>query len=717
MNPDDAPPVSTCGVVKRALVLLALVLTSQLLTAPPVTAATVSATGTETDLGVQIPGKVGSVRSEQSAQGTLADGRYLAFFANNGTSGVPARFLAMDLTGRTVAQLNIPLGTSVQTLVYSPKSRTVFVASNAASTTYLYEWDGRTLTRRATLSGHLAMRMVAASDGSVFIGTFAPSNGRLYRWSGGVLKDLGQPMAGESYVRSLAVDSTSVWVSNYRQGAARLVRVNRSTNARTAVAVPSAFKAQWSAMHMTRAGDFLFLRTVDKPFLFAYDVRNARFATFDDQVARVHTAPEVTNRVAYINGISPYAISPAFEGRYVYFQRSGAGIMRIDLLGGLKTVRVDRYNAKDNTVSWPGASVAGPMSYAWKSGVAGRSGYSLVTTTIDGKVVVNTRGQSAPHTLTLQTQAAPSTIIRLGTDEAGNVYSGGFDLPAGVGQRRPDGTRALLPGPQVEGFGRYGSQVVMGGYTGSATASAPLYLYDGTGSPVLKTHLGNSQERPVAIQQVGSKVAVGSVPIKNTLGGALSIWDPATGALEVRRDIIAKHSVVSLSVHRKWVVAGSSNVGGTGTTPTATSGRIFTYDPSTKVMRTFVPPRASTATYSWVAAITPDPSTPGRFWAISTGYLIQFRVADDGTITLTRNLGAFPGTSSPTGKELGIAFVDGTMYATLGGALVAVDPSTGTHRQVAAKTAAGAVVGLVESGGDLYFARGPRLYRYTPTPS
>jgi hypothetical protein len=42
---------------------------------------------------------------------------------------------------------------------------------------------------------------------------------------------------------------------------------------------------------------------------------------------------------------------------------------------------------------------------------------------------------------------------------------------------------------------------------------------------------------------------------------------------------------------------------------------------------------------------------------ISTGYLIQFRVADDGSITLTKNLGAIPNTTSPTGKGLGIVFV------------------------------------------------------------
>lgn len=670
--------------------------------------------GTETDLGVQIPGAVGAVRSEQSAQGALPDGRYLTYFTNSGGPGTAARFFAMDLAGAMVAEVPIPSGTDVLSIVYSPATRSVFFAANSPSASYLYEWDGGRLELVGTIPDQQVMRLAPSPEGPLYIGTFAPSNGRLHVYSGGTIVDLGQPVAGESYVRSLVVDSADVWVSNYRGTAARLVRVDRVTNARTAITTPAAFSGEWSAMDMSRAGSYLFLRTVNSSYLFAYNTATGTFDTFDDQVGRVTGGTESPNTVPHITGISPYGISPLLEDRYVYFQRSGAGIMRIDVANGLKTVRVDKYNKTDNPVSWPSASVPGPVSYAWLADVGGRSGYSLVTTTIDGKVLVNTPGQTGPLTFTLLAEDAPSTIIRLGTDSAGAVYTGGFDLPAGIGRHTPiQGSTALLPGPQIEGFGRYDSSVVMGGYTGNASSSAPIYQYSGTGGPVLRTHLNNSQERPVAIQQVSTKVAIGSVPIKNTLGGALSIWDPASNALTVERNIIPDHSVISLATHNGLVIGGSSNAGGTGSTPTVSDGQLFTYNPATEALKTFTPPRAASATYSWVAAITPDPVQPGRFWAISTGYVIQFQVAADGSITLTKNLGAFPNTSSPTGKELGIEFVGGTMFATVDQGVSAINTTTGERTVVAAKTDTGPVVGLVRLGStNLYYARGARLYRY-----
>ena len=681
----------------------------------PARAATPTVAGSETDLGVQLPGQPTGLRSEGSAQGVAPDGRYLTYFVNSGTGGQPARFFAMDLAGRMVAEVNVSQGTSIASVAYSASSKSVFFAANTNTYSYLYEWTGTQLVKRASISGQTVLRVAAAPDGGAYLGTFAPSNGRLYRYAGGVLTDLGQPAAGESYVRSLAVDSSAVWISNYRESAAKLIRFDRSTKAKTVVTTPSTFSSQWSGFDMVRAGNFLFLRTVNDPRLFAYDTVGKRFASFNDQVARVRTSPEVANPQPYISGISPYGISPLFGGKYVYFQRSGAGVMRVDVTNGLKAIRVDKWNGTDNTTPWPAASVAGPVSYAWLSSVAGRSGYSLVATTIDAKVYVNGPGQTAPTIFTLPARGAPSTINRLGLSPDGKVLAGGFDLPVGIGVHDPvSHAESLLTGPQIEGFGRFDSSTVLGGYTGNSSASAPIYLYPGTGQPQLKVYLNNSQERPVALAQVGRRMAIGSVPIKNTLGGALSLWDPATNALTVKRNLIPNHSIISLAAQDNLVVGGSSNVGGTGSTPTVSDGKVFTYNTTTGVLKTFTPPRAASATYSWVGAITPDPVQADHYWAISTGYLIQFKVASDGTITLTRNLGAFPNTSSPTGKELGIAFVGDALFATVGGGLSAINRVTGEQKVIAAKTTVGAVSGLVEAAGSaLYYARGSRLYAYT----
>lgn len=696
------------------------------MSAPAALAAPPVVRGTERSHGNPVPGVPGEIPSEESDQGVIrSSGAYLTYFATAGTLSTAPRFFAMDLEGRTVATVLIPKGQAAWALAHNPVTRTVFIGTSANRTGYLYEWDGTTLSLRATIEGQEIMDIAVAPDnGAVYFGTYmSGGTGRLWAYIDGRAQDLGGPMKGEAYVRAVAVDESFVYVANQRVGGAKIVQITRSSNKHTQLSLPAKFASATVAKDIRIAGEFVFFRVEDGNFLFAFNQATGKFVSLDDQVNRDRNKPDPRNLVGYITGISQRQLSPLLEGRYVYFQRANAGIMRIDIKDGLKTIQVDKFYPETFTTTMVDATIAGPSSYAWRP-MPGRSGNSLVVTTNHGTVEAISYGTQAKTIRTVKGSTAASVIWSLGVDTAKNVYAGGYDRPAGAGKFDTEtGETTILDVMQIEGGGVYNSRVVAGGYNGRSDAkSAPLYVYNGKEQPRLTRHLGHRQERPVAFHQVDSQVAIGSIGIKGNksdgLGyeGALSFWNPDTGDLTAYEGVIPHQSVISLGLHNGLVVGGSSNGLGTGgTIDKGARGTIFTFNRATgKVVHSVEPEGFASSTYSYVAAITPKPGTPGTFYAISTGNLIEFIVADNGTIGSVRVLAPI-GSNDASGRTLGIEVIDGIIFVANGSLIDAVNPTTGERTAVARPVGGAAPRCLSRIGNTLYYARDTTLYSYEVT--
>lgn len=694
--------------------------------APAAVAAPPVVRGKERNHGNPVPGVPGDIPSEESDQGVIrSSGAYLTYFATAGTLSTAPRFFAMDLSGNMVATVQIPKGQAAWALAHNPVTRTVFLGTSANRTGYLYEWDGATLSLRATVEGQEIMDIAVAPDnGAVYFGTYVSGGtGRLWTYVDGRAQDLGGPMKGEAYVRAVAVDGSFVYVANQRSGGAKVVQINRGSNKHTQLSLPAKFAGATVAKDIRIAGDFVFFRVEDGNFLFAFNQATGKFVNLDDQVNRDRSKPDPRNMVPYITGISQRQLSPLLEGRYVYFQRANAGIMRIDTKDSLRTIQVDKFYPNTFTRTMVDASISGPSSYAWRP-MPGRSGNSLVVTTNHGTVEAISYGTQAKTVRTVKGSTAASVIWSLGVDTANNVYAGGFDRPAGAGKfNTKTGETTVLDMLQVEGGGIFNSRVVAGGYNGRSDASsAPLYVYNGREQPRLTRHLGHRQERPVTFHQVGSQVAIGSIGIKGNksdgLGyeGALSLWNPDTGDLKAYEGVIPNQSVISLGLHNGLIVGGSSNGLGTGgTIDQKARGTIFTFNPSTgKVVHSIKPAGFDSSTYSYVAAITPKPGTPGVFYAISTGNLIEFKVAGSGTIGSVRVIAPI-GSNDASGRTLGIEVIDGILFVANGSLIDAVNPATGERTAVARSAGGAAPRCLRRIGKTLFYSRDTTLYSYEVT--
>ncbi|PZG44520.1 hypothetical protein C1I98_17125 [Spongiactinospora gelatinilytica] len=232
------------------------------------------------------------------------------------------------------------------------------------------------------------------------------------------------------------------------------------------------------------------------------------------------------------------------------------------------------------------------------------------------------------------------------------------------------------------------------------THTLSLYADAQEGNDAL-LRIDNEQDRPQACADLGELMAVGGVPKSGRLGGALTLWNPATGELDVRRDIVPQQSVVSLAGSGNLLYGGTSVNGGYGIEPTATEARLFVFDTKTRrVVRSVVPVPGADS----VNALTVD--ARGRVWGLADGTLFAYDPRP-GKVVKSRRI--FPVRSSMYGQERGpVLRGDRPAYASMAGSLWRLD-----LRSLKGERLTGDGVSHLIEGrdGDLYYTRGTKLYR------
>ncbi|MFC4006889.1 hypothetical protein ACFOY2_06640 [Nonomuraea purpurea] len=658
--------------------LIGVALMTGITLAPPgtATAGTVKAppatSGAEQDLGHPIDSRV---LSQDQAQGVDADGKPQAYWVTAGNAEIPAMFQVTDVrSGTVVFRQRLPAGVNSWASTFSASEGAVYFGMTEGR---LYKWrpgDEAITSLGVPFAGEGIWRLAAAPDGTIYGGTYPGGKLISYSPATGAFTDHGQVVPGETYGRSLAVDDTHVYFGT--QPRARLARFERATGRVTQIPLPAAYGSHEVVYDMTRARDLLLLRVQPSNDLLVYDIAAGAF---------VDTVPAISGR----------AISPPDEaGKYVYFRIPAEGVVRYDL----------------DTRTWTKtgwAPNAFPGSWAWADlGSADFPGLSLVMTYYYGRIYVwNPQTGKTRYIGEQDLEGSPNPIQAVGAGPDGAIHVGGFLSPPGMARFDPatGATTLLASAGQVEGFGRFGTHLVYGRYPDGLlldydTASPWAY---GT-NPAPPVTLGAEQDRPQAFATLGDTVAVGSVPKSGRLGGALTLWRPASGEIDVRRDVVPEQSVVSLAAHDGLLYGGTSVNGGYGIDPTATEAKLFVFDPRRgKVTSSAVPVPGA-------ASVNALASDGGRaVWGLADGALFRY---DTAARKVTRVKKLFPRESTMYGHDRGIVLSGGRdLYAAMAGSLWHVDRNTWR----ATRLATAGVAQLAEGGdGNLYYAKGSRLYRW-----
>ena len=226
---------------------------------------------------------------------------------------------------------------------------------------------------------------------------------------------------------------------------------------------------------------------------------------------------------------------------------------------------------------------------------------------------------------------------------------------------------------QVEDWTLSDGTVFAGTYPNGALLSAPENGASTTTRAELKGT--DRQIRPLDVVTHDGVVWYGTEPDYGLHGGTIARLDPATGTVDVTHDVVPDHTIASLAFVGDRMFAGSSTTGGTGTDPVPGDGMLVEWDPATKTVLRSTAPVAGAGD---VNALTEHQAGCSGWPTASSSK------ADSGTLTVTRtlDLGIRDGITVG-GGELWF-HPNGYLYASVGDAIVAIDPLAFTSRVLAA---------------------------------
>ncbi len=513
-----------------------------------------------------------------------------------------------------VVPLGVPLADVLLiggTVAPGPTGKPVIWNVSTAKPAYLNAIDpatGASLLSAPLPGADGSYAVSAAPDGSIYVGTY--NNGHLYRWKpgdGNVAEDLGKPLPNEAIIWDVTTDDQGIVYGGTYPGG-KVFSYNPATKAirdygqvtpgqpyvKSIVAAGGKIYAgSLPDAHVTEldpvTGDATELPTPpglgDVAGKTIYDLN-----AYDGRLyARINTAPgplfvyDLTTR-AWVDEI-PTA--------------HGLDVAPPDETGGIYLIQqseLKRYDPVAKTLTGTGLTFTGRIqntrSIGWAElGLPDYPGKSIVGTLWRGDMFRYNPQTGKSEILPTQVRKEPIEILSVAGGKS-SAYVGGF-LNGGLGVVNPStGASVFNRFSQIEAvleasdgkvwIGAY-PDARLYSYDPSKPWSSPEYSPGPPGTPDnpklgvnLKPEL---QTRARALAEVDGKIAVGTVPDGDRLGGALAIHDPKTGTTQVFRNVVQDESIYGLAARKGIVYGGTSIVGGLATTPpTRTDGTVFAWD-------------------------------------------------------------------------------------------------------------------------------------------
>ncbi|WP_019632115.1 PQQ-binding-like beta-propeller repeat protein [Actinomadura atramentaria] len=526
-------------------------------------------------------------------------------------------------------------------------------------------------------------RLASDEDGNIYGGT--SPGGRVFRYDPrtGAFRDYGQPVPGQTYVKSIAVMNGKVYTGSYAQ--AHIAELDPATGVSRELPKPPGLESiEGQQVYDINARDGRLYVRIGNAFpspMFVYDVASGQWT---DEIPQAH-------------GLD---VSPAGDDGEIYL---------------IQQSELKRYDPATKKLTGTGLTFTGRVqnarSIGWAElGLPDYPGKSIVGTLWRGDMFRYNPQTGEFAILPTDVRREPIEILSVAAGKR-RAYAGGF-LNGGLSLVDPaDGKATFNRFSQVESvleasdgrvwIGTY-PEARLYSYDPAKPWSSPEYSPGPEGTPdnpKLAVNLkADLQMRARALAEVDGKIAVGTVPDGDRLGGALAIYDPRTGKTQVTRNVVQDESVFGLTARGRVVYGGTSITGGLGTTkPTRDEGTVFAWDTarSRKLWESVPVPGAGTVNS---VVIGPD----RKLWGVAgkTVFSVDPRT---GRVLKRYALG-----SNTTGGD--IVATRTALYASLdGGKIVRIDPSS---RRAPTVVVEHAVRRLAAQGEHrLVFSDGANLFR------
>ncbi|SCL26669.1 Streptogramin lyase [Micromonospora rhizosphaerae] len=456
----------------------------------------------------------------------------------------------------------------------------VYVGTHIPSDLYRIDTLTHTVTKVASFDDHFIWNIAASPDGKIYLGFSESGRVAEYDPATGATRDLGQPVLGEQYVRSIAADATTVWAGIGAH--AHLVALDRATGAKRDVLPPEL---------LTR--DFVASMTMS-------DTHLAMGISSVGELLLVNKTDPTDYRI--VKATAPgekYVTATAILGDDVYFAGRPSGTL----------YRYRRATGQVEALGVPYPEAGTPALLAYDGKVWGiQDGalyvYDPATNTIDYRNLVERGFRAAPE--------QPMTVMSDGR----RVYVSGKGGTQVHDRSTGQQTRIGIPG-EPKAMVAVDGQVYMGVYT-----QALLYGWrPGDAEATLLAHIANRQDRPRDMVYDGPSelLVIPTQPEPGQPDGALSLYHAPTGTLDVYRPVVDQQSVYSVTTLRGTAYLGTYIQEGFGLPPVTTTARLAAFDLARRRLEWQLEPVAD-ATF-----IADLGHTANRIYGVTdTGVLFEF---------------------------------------------------------------------------------------------
>ncbi|MEV4747298.1 hypothetical protein AB0K21_13075 [Streptosporangium sp. NPDC049248] len=477
-----------------------------------------------------------TVLGPASVTSALGNGEFVGGVLYAGTRGLSPNVVgAYDLARDTVTgHTDIPTGIGVWAMC--AVGTDVYVGTHGRSDLYRLDTLTGALSKVGAYSHPYIWNMASSPDGKVYLAISEPGRVVEYDPVTGTSRDLGVIVEGEAYVRSIAVDATTVYAGIGAH--AHLIAIDRATGAKRDI-LPAELAAR----------DFVASLTIS-------DTHLAGGISSNGEVLVMSKSDPSDHRVLATG--EKYIPSVLLHDGYVYFTGRPTGT--------LYRCRLDGGAVETLGVALPEAATHRLLSHEGR-----------VYGVQDGAVFVYDPADGSLDYVNLVQRgfrAAPEQPMSVHSDGR-RVYVGGkggadiHDLKAGTS------TRLGIPGEPKTAL-TVRDVTYLGVYT-----QGLLYAHRaGEPSATLLAKTGNQQDRPrdLAHDALTGLIAMTTQPEPGQLNGALSLYSLRTGKLDTYRPVVERQSLYAVTCRAGVAYLGTNIQEGLGLPPVTTTARLAAFD-------------------------------------------------------------------------------------------------------------------------------------------
>lgn len=650
-----------------------------------------------TDLGPQV-----YTANTHTAVFTHAGGANRLYLVRDGAldgGRTPGQFVVVDPdAGRILQDLPLP-GSEGSWGVTVATDGTVYTGVYATGEVFRFRPGDKRVTSVGRVPGQSFLYYLCpGADGAIYGGTYPDA--KVFRYApaeGFSLWPQDGPAApGTTYVRGTAFDPRRGVVYAAASTPVKLIRWDPRTGDHRDI-LPAAHADEAFILGLRVAGGKVFARLADHETCVVLDPgADGRNVTEDAAfpMSSIYVSPEQAGEVYYTHQREICAYDLATKTT----RRTGAAWPSNGYELGLLTLA--------DQAGFPGATL---MAVGNRAGQIWLGRYNLRT------------GRTAVTYLPIPGVKQSLESIIAGPD--GRIYSSGY-LTGGTGiytPMRDDVSPPTRRGvSQAEGIATLAGKIYYGGYPG-----ALLYEHDparpwveAENPRILFNLTAEEQDRPFGMSSGGGRVIMGTAPNYGHLGGALCLYDPATGGKRIRGAKalgIPDLALIATCWADGIIYGGTSVSGGIGAAPTQTRARLLRYDIAADRGEGIALPD-SIPNQAAITAVCPAPD--GRIWLMCEGWLVVYDPATRAFVhqaNLFPDVAYHPQASLVTLRDATLRVArDGCVYGTIHNRhFFRIDPRT--YAMTIVRECPEGCVGLTaDAYGNLYFIAGTDLVRWAP---